>query len=527
MEQAETLGNARPGSLTGRASHEEGFFRVIAVRHLSRRFVAILTVALCAVVAGGIARTAIVPDREQSLLPLNRWYCLESSAGDATCQLPAGSGRYTLVIGCLADAVGSHQVRIKLTDELSEESSVRLTTPIYGDTHQAESSTFCEMVTHELRAPQTKSARSSKADVTAIGTTREFFIHVTDGDLNDPQQYARMTAQCVGEGHRVRVFVDQQLGANGIRDSQVDDLIHLLEADVLPRVEAQFGLLVDVDQDGRFAIVISPWLSRLQGGRVSINGMVRNTDFRRDVTPPFGNQCDMLLLNSALPCDAALRDLLSHEIAHAACISQRIKQLPQGIGDEHDWVSEGLAHLAEPTSTNFAERITTFLNDPSQYPLVIPDYYRAGLWRDPGCRGATVLFSKWCAEKYGPDLCCRLAQSPESGCRSFEHATSKRFEDLFRQWSISLAARAQRIELQSTSRFDQGRNESRVAIQQPLWESNKSELSLAIRGTAFAVVELPTANPHSMTLRINGAATAHWQYSIQHRPAVSVRNAIE
>lgn len=518
------IGVLRPlkeSDLAHATGNECGNFRVIAAPPFSRRFVVVLMVALCTAIVGQIARTAFVPDPVQPMLTPNGWYRLESSAGRGFCRLPSGSGSYMLVIGCLADASEAHEVRIKFTrdDDLAGqlrdvEQTVRLLS--FSDEATGESPLLrtlpltVECFDRIAAASAMDDAASNRA--VALGDTRDFFIHVTDGELNDPKQYARMTAQCVGEGSRVRIFVDQQLGTNGIRDSQVRDLIHLLEADVLPRVEAQFGTLVDVDHDGRFAIVISPWLSRLQGGRVSINGMVRNTDFRRDVAPPLGNQCDMLLLNSALPCSAALRDLLSHEIAHAACISQRVRFQPTRLGDEQDWVSEGLAHLAEPTDTNSGERIATFLDKPSQHPLVIPDYYRAGLWRDPGCRGATVLFFKWCAERQGYEFCRRLAQSSEAGCRSIEQATKERFEDLFRQWSVSLVD-------ENGSQPDGKQGGGRVVQPTKLCRQNPivgdADVALTIRGTAFTVVELPSNNAASVILRIEGDSAAHWQYSIR------------
>lgn len=504
-------------------------FRVIARRQLSRRFVVILTFALCAAVVSGIARTASVADREQLLSRSDDWYCLGSSAGGAVCLLSPGSGRYTLVIGCLADSSGSHEVRIKLTDEFDPsaeikrvEQSVRLprttlrTEPTNNRSVSASSSDFISVFEpKDWTFRQINRSRQSdigQEQKTSIGDTRDFFIHVTDGELNDPKQYARMTAQCVGEGARVRVFVDRQLGTSGLRESQVEDLIHLLENDVIPRVEAQFGTLIDVDHDGRFAIVISPWLSRLQGGRVSINGMVRSSDFHRDVRPPLGNQCDMLLLNSSLPSRPALCDLLSHEVAHAACVSQRVKLQATRLGDEQDWVSEGLAHLAEPSLTNSAERIATFLTDPSQHPLVVPDYYRAGLWRDPGSRGATVLFSKWCVKRHGHDLCRRLAQSSESGCRSFEQATSERFEDLFRQWSVSVV---DEWDIQSSKQTEPNDFAKSTNLRRQISTIDGAEVVIKIQGTAFSIVELPEINSPSVMLRIDGDSAAHWQYSMR------------
>ena len=245
--------------------------------------------------------------------------------------------------------------------------------------------------------------------------------------------------------------------------------------------------------------------------------------FQRTVEQPLGNRCDMVLLNSSLPCGAALRDLLSHEVAHAACISQRVQHLPLKSVDEQDWVSEGLAHLAEPTGTNSAERIATFLDDPSRHPLVVPDYYRAGLWRDPGCRGATVLFSKWCVEKHGPGFCGRLAQSTNSGTRSFEQATSLPFENLFRQWSLSLAEGHQ---VQSLSQCGRVGGQQFAGIRRHHWDVGSGDLSLPIRGTAIAVVELQSDASLATTICIEGDSTACWQFSIQRIPASGAASAL-
>ncbi len=491
---------------------------MIVINNLRRRLLIVLTVAMCAAVIGGIARTAILPDRAELSLSPKVWYRLDSQAGKAVCQLPANGSRYTLVIGCLADASESHVVRLRVSNESDRYSRLKIVEQA-ARLHVINSEVTGEppvlRMTQQAGEISTTDVLRSKL-VSTLGTTRDFYLHVTDGELNDPKQYARMTAQCVGEGERVRVFVDQQLGTYGVRDSQVADLIQLLETDVLPRVEAQYGPLCDVDLDGRFAVVLSPWLGRLQGGRVSINGMVRSSDFQRAVEQPLGNRCDMLLLNSSLPCGAALRDLLSHEVAHAACISQRVQHLPLKSADEQDWVSEGLAHLAEPTGTNSAERIATFLDDPSRHPLVVPDYYRAGLWRDPGCRGATVLFSKWCVETYGPGFCGRLAQSTKSGTRSFEQATSLPFENLFRQWSLSLAEGQQ---FQSLNLCGRVGGQQLAGIRRHHWDARSGDLSLPIRGTAIAVVELQSNASPAMTICIEGDSTACWQFSIQRIPA--------
>ncbi len=432
----------------------------------------------------------------------NAWYSLEDHDSIALCELPA-SARYRVVIGCLSDSTEECTVRLRLipsADRLPRSQPTAI--PV-----QASGTTSAPRSVHEntggLMPPRSPSQ---------LGTTREFFLHVTDGDLDDPKQYARITARSMACGHRVRVFLDQQLREGEVSPSRIEELVQSLEADVIPRIESQFGPLQDVDQDGRFAVVLTPWLSRLQGGRTSIGGMVRSSDFRVDVPPPLGNRGDMLFLNSALPGAAALRDLLSHEVAHAACISQRLKNQHGQLSEEEDWLSEALAHMAEPGWSNLDHRLAAFLEEPSRYPLVVPDYYRAGLWRNPGCRGATFLFTRWCTDRHDPNLVRQLVESPASGTRNLEQATGRTFADLFREWTLSLASGDELAAPDLRAVLD--RLGSRGVRPTPFSGDANHEQTLRVRGTAFTVVELPLASSESQTLRIVGDSTARWQFSI-------------
>ncbi len=460
------------------------------------------------------------------------WYRLDSGDSQATPRLPFADGqRYLLVIGCLGDAHKTHAVRLSRSEPSPSESRwfvaerplPRIVSPVRRAPTERLGIRPTSLV--EIATVQTAKAASS-------AIVREFFLHVTDGDLDDKQQYARFKARRVGLGARVQVFMDQQLRDGDVLPSAIEELIRLLDDEVLPRVESQYGRVRDVDGDGRFAIVLSPWLSRLQGGRTSLGGFVRSSDFQGDAEPPFGNRCDMLLLNSQLPSESALRDLLSHEIAHAACISRRLTANGRMIADEHDWLSEALAHLAEPGWTNLDYRIATYLDDPSQYPLVVPDYYRAGLWRNHGCRGATFLFAKWCAEHHGPRLCRKLAESQACGLRNVERATSQSFNDLFRSWSVAVASssclstssdeRAGTIQReQAFTTLDLhglvGRRGLAGARRQS-WTVDEGELNLTVRGTAFAVVELHSNSSGPQPLRFEGSADSPWQFSICRLP---------
>lgn len=482
------------------------------MRHHRRWIVtAVLTILLTT--GGWLAMQAARPDRSPDLLRVSdwkpqTWYRLESHGPDAACELSAGH-RYRLVLGCLGDATQEHNVSFRLTTSRSS--------PHDGDQHRLNAvrlDRHASQWTNPSAAFSPSSTHRFDADRPLVAP-REFFLHVTDGSLDDPKQYARITADNVACGTRVRVFVDQQLAKGEVSQSRIDELVRMLEDDVVPRVESQFGPLSDVDGDGSLAVVLTPWLSQLQGGRTSIGGMVRSSDFQRGVTPPFGNRSDMLFLNSSLPCDAALRDLLSHEVAHAACISQRLSRGSGILRDEEDWLSESLAHLAEPSWSNLDHRLAAFLDDPSRFPLVVPDYYRAGLWRNPGCRGATFLFTRWSVGQCEPQVVRRLAQSVEHGTRNLERATGRRFEDLFREWSLSIANGDQ---LDSPDLRNALRRLGSTGLRPTVCDADSSELTRQVRGTAFAVIDLLVDDFSSRTLRIAGDSAAKWQFSIYQVP---------
>ena len=477
------------------------------MRHYRYRIVtSVLT--LLVTVGSWLGMHAARPERTSDLVRVSdwtpqTWSRLDGHGSNAECELPAGQ-RYRLVLGCLGDATQEYRVSLRLTGSpLSSRDR---------DKREAHAEVL-DRHTSERTRPQTLISVPSMDHVDLnqpLVAPQEFFLHVTDGELDDPKQYARISAANVACGSRVRVFVDQQLAKEEVSQSRIDELVRMLESDVVPRVESQFGPLRDVDGDGRLAVVLTPWLSRLQGGRTSINGLVRNSDFQRNVSPPFSNRRDMLFLNSSFPSDAALRDLLSHEVAHAACISQRLSRGATTLRDEEDWLSEALAHLAEPGWSNLDHRVVAFLDDPSRYPLVVPDYYRAGLWRNPGCRGATSLMTRWCVERGGPDVVRQLAQSTERGTRNLERATQRRFADLFREWNLAIATGdGLPTELQRVL-HRLGSNGLRPIV----CRSDSNGQAVQIRGTAFAVVDLLMDDSAARMLQIAGDSTAKWQFSI-------------
>jgi hypothetical protein len=275
---------------------------------------------------------------------------------------------------------------------------------------------------------------------------REFYLHVTDGSLEDPRQYVCVSARVIAEGRQVRVYWDEQASASARQQETADEIVRLLEEDIIPGFREMLGQFRDIDGDGKFSVLLTPWLDKLQGGRTSLGGFVRGSDFSLKLKTPFSNHCDMMYLNTNLGPGPHLKVLLAHEFAHAVCFSERSPTSGRSrwLPNEEDWLNEAIAHVAESRQgghwSNLDYRISRFLNAPHRSPLVIPDYYRAGLWRDHGCRGATYLFLQWCVDQHGDELLKRLVQASFRGTQNLERATGTTFEELYRHWSIALLA---------------------------------------------------------------------------------------
>lgn len=334
-----------------------------------------------------------------------------------------------------------------------------------------------------------------KARLGAPQEHREFSIHVADTELEDPRGYTSVRARRICGSAAVSVYLDEQLPADRRITALAEECARLLEEDVFPRSHELLGMHRDVDGDGTLAVLLTPWLARLRGGQTSVNGFVRSLDFDVAAAPPFSNRADVLFLNADLIPGPELRTLLTHEYTHAVCFSLRLPTngRTESLLSEEDWLNEGIAHVAEQLHgtgwSNLDRRIATFLFDPSQSPLVIGDYYRAGLWRDPGCRGATYLFLQWCAEQHGPDLLRRLASSPLRGIANLEQAAGTPFADLFRRWTIALLD----ADYRALDLHDRIGDCALSGVSLMLWNSGDAPKEITLRGTSTVFVELPDA----------------------------------
>ncbi|HEY3968753.1 MAG TPA: hypothetical protein VGM05_29665 [Planctomycetaceae bacterium] len=346
---------------------------------------------------------------------------------------------------------------------------------------------------------------------------RRFFLHVTAGPLEDPGAYVPITGVLAGEGQHVRIYVDSDLSAGDLAPELVSETIRLLDAEIIPRSRELIGIHADVDGDDKLAVLVTPWLGRLCGGRVSLNGCVRSNDFQIGMEAPFGNSADLLYLNSHLESGPTLKTLLAHEYTHAVCFSRRCAQERGSLPLEDDWLNEAIAYVAENLHetgwSNLEDRIAGYLAAPHRSPLVVRDYYCAGLWRDPGCRGATYLFLRFCVDQFGPELLGELVRSPLTGLRNLEQATGIPFRILFRHWTIALANdEIATVPLRSTLGNRQLSGVSRIN-----WHIDNTPCPVELHGTTMSLIRLETATCGVRRIAIHAPPAAQLQMTLLRR----------
>lgn len=444
----------------------------------------------------------------------------------------SGDGRYVLIVSSLANSGAEYRVRLEsgatsqpARQPLQRVSPLRPQTAVASGQKNRRSRNGAV-----VQASQQAGASDIATHPEVSREGREFHLHVTDGALEDPRAYARVRARKVGEGKLVRVYLDAQQTPAELAPGLAAEIVRLIDEEVGPASEAGLGVPRDVDGDGKLAVLVTAWLGKLRGGQTSVQGFARSSDFRPGLAVPFSNQSDVIYLNSSVKPDGHLRALLAHEYTHAVCFSQRMPSAidTAGLPDEEDWLNEAIAHVAENLHgtgwSNLDYRISRFLDEPQRSPLVVRDYYRAGLWRDHGCRGATYLFLRWCVDQYGEDILHDLLRNPVSGTRNVEWATGAQFPDLYRQWTLALLQPRPPHGIKATAacaEYTSLNLRGRVGAYDlagprcERWDTTQSPREFELRGTATAFIELTAAPPDAtQRIKVQGDAGSRLQLTL-------------
>jgi hypothetical protein len=357
---------------------------------------------------------------------------------------PHVSDQFYLVVGSLAGASRITDVRVK-----SERTDGPESLPLETPAPDASWKNRVEAQAHWLeRLRRVRPVHDRFPPLALPPAGKTFHLFTGDRDLDDPANYQAVAATLAAVGRNAQVYLDKDDRHLPGIDETVAAVLKVFDEEVYPWAETHLGHALDVDRDGRFTIFLTSRLGSLQNGKSRVDGFVRGSDFCRDMPAPFSNHCDMLYLNAALKPGPQLRTVLAHEFTHAVIFCEHSLAGYDGSrshDDEESWLNEGLSHLVESLHeygwSNLDYRIGAFLACPERYPLVVPDYFAAGLWREPGTRGAAFLFMRSCLEQADAALPKRLIQSPLRGITNLEAATQKPFAPLFRQATVDVLDR--------------------------------------------------------------------------------------
>jgi hypothetical protein len=453
--------------------------------------------------------------------------------GRCTCVLPTErpDRKYFLILGCLARDAGPYRLRVH-TETVGYPVSVPLDTPTVDAAWERRARAVQDRLAEARRR---RSADSYPPTDPPQGRT--FYLFAGDDNFQDAAGYVAVRGELQAVGRHCQVYLDRDHPNPAALRPTVADIVRTFDEEVYPRAVRDLGQVLDVNRDGRFTVLLTGWLGKLQDGRVSVGGFVRGSDFHADLPAPYGNRCDMMYLNTDLTPGPHLRTLLAHEYTHAVVFSEHVfgEYLPElRRQDEDGWLNEGLAHVVEEQSgygwSNLDYRVSAFLSAPERYRLVVPDYYGARLWRDPGSRGGAYLFLRWCLARHGDDLVARLIRTNQHGVDNLETATGEPFEELFRQWSAAVLLAGTNLGPGMVPAFGPRLNPRRPLAGRLLAGPRFAEIPVASRdhevrlaGTSAAYVLLHTPAGPRTRVMIEAEAGAALQVSLVRLPDETAR----
>jgi len=264
----------------------------------------------------------------------------------------------------------------------------------------------------------------------------EFDLAMRDLPADDPRAYSPIQTDEVLSSSGLRVVLDTQCRTGPESRSLIEAIRAAWFDQVAPAIEAQFTRRVF---DAPVTIVLTPALGQLREGKLSLDGMVRPDDLRRELPRPYSAGRPVIYLNSHLRPDRKLVTILAHEAMHLACAQVRLDS--SGTVEQELWLNEGLAHLGEritsPDWSNLGERMRIWSQAAHAAPLVLDPDRLPARWRDPGCRGAAYLFTDWAARVHGPGFVEQVCESPDTGLTAVCSLLGQPTPTLLESWSLA------------------------------------------------------------------------------------------
>lgn len=296
------------------------------------------------------------------------------------------------------------------------------------------------------------------ADVPAVGHRRDFRVFV-------PRRPAAViTAVARAVGTHVVIYEDVE-AANSVPQSDIENVLRLLDDPIFPTNLAVYGTASDLDRNERVVVLLTPAVNRLtQPGENSfINGYFDSCDLVNVAECPDTNSGEVMysvvpdptgrwgLTHSVQSVVRLLPPLIAHELAHLIHFNQRA--LVSNIRSvEELWLSEAIAHFAEDTVASVlrSRGLTALADDLLRENLVRARFFLAAPEKTSlvassgtgtlGERGAGWLFLKYLNQRAGGNLLRRLETSTQTGAASVTSIAGVPWMSLLRDWSVAVFA---------------------------------------------------------------------------------------
>lgn len=273
---------------------------------------------------------------------------------------------------------------------------------------------------------------------------RVYFLPATIQSAPGSTAHVAVPCSLATVNARATIYVDQRIR----RDEALMDLVTAINSasmsTMIETVERLVGSVADLDHDDHLTIVITPEVGRLGRQNSPVYGITRPSDFIRGVDRPYGNNSDVIFLNSSLPVGKQLQAVLCHEWCHASVFSRRFENADHAIDDHYDedWLNEAIAHVVEVASSgsdsNVANRVQKYFAQPGNSPLVLRDYCSPEYWRNDGVRGAGYLFLDWYLKQSHHNTLQHLLGARSLDVASLEATAERSFDELFKSWTVGL-----------------------------------------------------------------------------------------
>ncbi len=273
--------------------------------------------------------------------------------------------------------------------------------------------------------------------------------------LTSTSSYVTVDAEAKYIGDEIILYVDTELSENDLSQEEINELGDFYD-DIAPREQDLLGETSDVNQDGKFAGLITPQINRLgeMGGGI-ITGYFFSADlYARIGSNVVSNEREIVYMLAPDPngqwgypiskefaMSNLLKPVFPHELQHAISYNQHV--MVNGGSPEESWLNEGLSHFIEDwagVGVENASRYSGFLASPSSVSLVAsgsPNLLE---------RGAAYLFLRYLYEQSSdPEgFLASLEDTYLTGIDNLLNAFNgpsgfSQFHELFGRWIVALA----------------------------------------------------------------------------------------